>query len=71
MDEEIRTILAGNIRAERTRQQLTLDELSEMTGITRESINRYEHNRVMPNAITLYRLAKALNTGTDKLLGIK
>lgn len=53
------------------RKELSLSqkELADKVGITEASLSRYENNKREPKGEIIAKLAKALNTTTDYLLG--
>ena len=63
------SVLVGKRIAElRKERGLNQEELSEKAGISRISLARYEAGAIDPGAMTLSRLADALNVSTDILL---
>lgn len=60
--------LAG-LKRERTLQALTQEELSQMSGLTVETISRLEHERFAPRAATVKALAAALDVQPRRLYG--
>lgn len=54
----------------RERWGYTQESLAELTGVSLRSITRYERGNAEANDETVARLAKALNTSTDYLLGL-
>lgn len=61
--------VGDNIRNLRESAHITQDDLAEMAGVNRVTIAKYESGKIMPGAITLARLAKALHVSADVLLG--
>lgn len=53
----------------RTAKRLTQRELSELVGVTRVTIARYEIGERDPKGKTLVRIARALGVTTSELLG--
>jgi transcriptional regulator with XRE-family HTH domain len=53
----------------RTAKHLTQRELSEMVGVTRVTIARYEIGERDPKGKTLIRIARALGVMVSELLG--
>lgn len=62
INERIKSCLKEN--------NLTQKNLSDITGITECLISRYASGERTPNIKNLVRLAKALNTTTDYLVGL-
>lgn len=51
----------------RKNNRMTQNELFEKTGIDVTTISAYENNRKIPNIITAWKIAKALNCQVDDL----
>lgn len=62
--------LVDNIRALRRKKKMTQDQLAEACGVTVGTIARIETNANVPSIETLVKIAKALGTTTDELLGL-
>ena len=62
-------VFGDRLRETRTLRQITQEQLSEMADITRTMIGRYETTDQLPALDTLVRIADALGTSTDYLLG--
>lgn len=60
---------AENIRAERARSDLTQEQLASKAGVTAATITGYERGTTTPTLKTLYKLAVALNTTPNVLMG--
>jgi len=52
----------------RTRKKITKIALSELTGIHKATIGKYEHNQMQPSIDAIVKLAQALNISIDYLL---
>lgn len=65
--------LAGSIgRAiakQRTRSQLTQEEVAERLGVGNEAVSRIERGRVIPNILRLIELAEIFDCEAAELLG--
>lgn len=61
--------LPKRIRAKRAEHDLSLYEMSELCGLSVDAIHKYERGSMTPNATSLLKLAKALNTDPNYLLG--
>lgn len=61
--------IAANIRAERARANLTLEELSDASGIHINSLSAYENGQTMPGYDKACKVADALGVSLDKLAG--
>ena len=58
-----------NLRKLREMRDITQEQLAEMADIARTMVGRYETTDQLPSLDTLMRLADALDTSTDYLLG--
>ncbi|MBE5780358.1 MAG: helix-turn-helix transcriptional regulator [Clostridiales bacterium] len=52
----------------REEKHLTLQQLSDITGVTVAAISRYENDQRLPRSNSIVAIANALNTSTDYLL---
>jgi len=55
-----------NLRKERN---MSIKELSDVSGLSAVQISNYEHGHNVPNAINANRLAAALGCAYDELMG--
>lgn len=62
--------LGSRVKAERKRQGLTLEVLSERIGISRNFLWEIEAGRKAPALTTLYNLSISLNVSIDYLMGV-
>ena len=58
------------LRELRTAAKLTQSQLADRTGISRSTLYRYENSQNLPDSDIIVRLALALHTTTDYLLGL-
>jgi transcriptional regulator with XRE-family HTH domain len=63
--------LGERLRILRDRQHITRLELAHLAGMSSRTIGRYERDEKEPVAHKLGRLALALNTTTDYLVGLR
>jgi len=63
-------MIGARLKQLRIIRGLTQQDLSERANIAQRNITRYENNESDPNGETLYRIAVALDTSTDYLLGL-
>lgn len=61
-------VIGANIRRERKRQTLTMEQLAEKTGITDNFLGKIERGESMPSLTTIDSIACALNVSIDALL---
>ena len=59
--------LGLNIKAERSRKDLSQAKLSEKINISVNSISAIERGVQIPNAVTIYNIAKVLQASLDEL----
>ena len=62
-------VLGNNIRTERKRQLLTIEQLAEKVNITDNFLGKIERGDSMPSLPTIERIARALHVSIDFLLG--
>jgi len=68
MEQELRKILARNIKVERTKRGLTQEGLAEIASISTKHITKIETCRVTPSIFLIYKIAKAMNISIDILV---
>ncbi len=59
--------LANTIKVQRARRSLTQEQLAELVGVTRKTINTVENGVFVPSTILALRLARALGTTVEEL----
>lgn len=62
--------LGSNIKKNRKLKDLTQKELANLVGVTASTITKYENNSLEPNIDTIGKIATALNTSVNDLLGM-
>ena len=62
-------VFAERLRQARLMRNITQEQLAEMADIARTMVGRYETTDQLPALETLVRIADALGTSTDYLLG--
>ena len=63
-------MIGKRMRDLREASGFTQEELAEKIGVNVLQINRYEHNKNNPTSDIAAKIATALNTSTDYLLGL-
>lgn len=63
--------LGDNLKMLRDAKGLTQKQMSEILGVSKSNVSKYESNDVEPNIETLKRYATHFNVSTDYLLGLK
>ena len=66
-DKDLLAKLSLNIKAERTRKQLSQAELAELIQVSENSIGKIERAEQNPSAIMVYKIAKALELDINEL----
>lgn len=66
-ENQLRILLAANVRRLRQEQGLSQDDLAARIGCSRVQINRVENGHRTPGADLLFGLADALDVSTDEL----
>lgn len=63
-------LVISNIRGERSRQDLTQEQLAERLGVAESTIRRWEMGATMPPSEMLAAMAGIFGCTTDWLLGL-
>jgi transcriptional regulator with XRE-family HTH domain len=66
--DEVKRLIGARIRERRTLQSMTLEDLSEMIGLSMGQVARYETGETPVDTVTLVRLALALNCSVVSLM---
>lgn len=64
---EFRDIVSNRLSGIMKQRNISQDELSELTNISRVSINKYINNKATPSVFNLGKIAKALGCTMDDL----
>jgi rhodanese-related sulfurtransferase/transcriptional regulator with XRE-family HTH domain len=67
-EPELDAILSANLRRERARAGMSLDELAGRSGVSRTQLGQYELGRTVPAIATTWRIAQALGVPFSALL---
>ncbi len=59
--------LRNRIKVERARHDLTQEQLAELVGVTRKTINTVETGKFVPSTVLALRLARVLRTRVEDL----
>ena len=68
---EILSGIGRNIRAQRKKRSLTLDELSVLVNKSKSTLSKYEKGEIAVDVETLYDLADALHIHVEQLLYVR
>ena len=60
-----------NLKIARERKGITQKELAEKIGVAKSTYSLYESGNREPNVQTIKKIAEALNTSADEVLGIE
>ncbi len=71
MKQENKILIGEKIKKYRKEKGLTQKKLGELCGINEANIRKYELGKANPKIETIEKIAKALETTTDELRGIK
>lgn len=61
-------IIGTRIRYERQKAGLTLEELGNKVGVSKQCLSGWEHGRNMPDVVTLYRMSKLFDITIEDFL---
>ncbi len=67
-ENDIKSIIASNIRQYRAKHRISQEKLSELTGISQQHISNIETEQVNPSIEILLSIAKALNVTVNDLV---
>ena len=59
--------LRNHIKVERARHDLTQEQLADLVGVTRKTINTVETGKFIPSTVLALKLARALHTQVEDL----
>ncbi len=59
--------LSNTLKVQRARLNLTQEQLADMVGVTRKTINTVERARFVPSTILALKLARALRVPVEEL----
>ena len=62
--------LENTIRAERARHGLTQEQLADLVGVTRKTINTVENGRFIPSTLLALKLARTLQVPVETLFSL-
>ena len=60
-------VLQNTLRVERARRDLTQEQLADLVGVTRKTINTVENGRFVPSTLLALKLARALQVPVETL----
>ena len=63
--------LRNHLKVERARRNLTQEQLAELAGVTRKTINTVETGRFVPSTVLALKLAKVLDVHVEDLFELE
>lgn len=60
-------LLTNTLKVQRAKHNLTQEQLAELVGVTRKSINTIENGRYVPSTYLALRLSRALAVPVEEL----
>ncbi len=63
-------LLQNTLRVERARRDLTQEQLADLVGVTRKTINTVENGRFIPSTYLALKLARALEVPVEGLFSL-
>lgn len=63
--------LTNTMKLERARHKLTQEQLAELVGVTRKTINTVERGVFVPSTVLALKLARALSVTVEELFHLK
>lgn len=66
--DEINYIVAGNLKKIREKRRMSLDKVSEVTGVSKSMLGQIERGESNPTIQTLWRIAKGLRVSFSSLI---
>lgn len=63
--------LRNSLKVERARRDLTQEQLAELVGVTRKTINTVENGVYIPSTYLALKLAKALQVSVEDLFQLE
>ena len=71
LDIDISAAVAANLRRLRAERDLTLDQLSEASGVSRAMLNQIETGKSVPTIATLWKVAAGLHLPFQQLIAVE
>ncbi len=68
MSEEL---LENTIKVQRARLKLTQEQLAELIGVTRKTVNTIENGKFIPSTVLAIKMAKVLGVSVEELFILK
>jgi len=59
--------LQNTLKIHRAKKNLTQEQLADLVGVTRKTINTIENGKFVPSTVLALKLAKALETTVEEL----
>lgn len=68
-DEAVKKCIAQNLKKNRKKNHMSMDEVGKYVGVSRQSIGMYENTKRFPRVSILLRLATAYDVSLEELIG--
>jgi putative transcriptional regulator len=63
--------LANTLRVQRARHNLTQEQLAELVGVSRKTINTIERGIFVPSTVLALKLSQALHSSVEELFQLE
>ena len=67
MEQELRKIIALNIKIERVKKDYTQEKLAELAEVSTKHLTKIENAKATPSIFLIYKIAKVLEVSIDTL----
>ena len=63
--------MKNSLKAERKKKKITQEQLAEMVGVSRQSINAIERGKYTPSTSLALKISEIFNTSVNKLFELE
>ncbi|HEY9117153.1 MAG TPA: helix-turn-helix transcriptional regulator [Roseivirga sp.] len=63
--------MRNSLKVERKRKKITQEQLAEMVGVSRQSINAIERGKYTPSTALALKISEIFNTSVNKLFELE
>ncbi|RUS43530.1 helix-turn-helix transcriptional regulator [Cohnella sp. AR92] len=64
-------VLENTIKVQRAKMKLTQEQLAELIGVTRKTVNTIENGKFIPSTVLAIKMARALGLPVEELFILK
>lgn len=64
-------VLRNTLKVQRAIHGLTQEQLADLVGVSRKTINAVEGNRFVPSTLTALKLARALKVSVEEIFSLQ